>query len=68
MERNDIENELKRVLELDIIRFVKSDDIAFYYEGSKGEQIISIKYVTGRVFIKSKESWNLLKEIFINVK
>lgn len=66
MKVNEIENELKKVLNLDKIQYLKSDDIAIYFEGREGQTSIQVKYVHGKVYIKNKEKWNIIKGLMIH--
>lgn len=63
MER--LENEIKNILNLDTVKYIKSDDIAKYFVGNKNGQQIQIKFVSGKIFIRNKDNWDLVRGMFI---
>lgn len=60
-----LETEIMNKLNLDSAKYIKSDDIAKYFVGSKNGQQIKIKLVSGRIFIRNKENWDLVHGMFI---
>lgn len=65
MKLDEISNELKKLLALDKVEYLKSDDIAIYFDAKKGQASIKIKYVLGRVYIQNQGDWNIVKGLII---